>query len=118
MAGEGGRKRPSWLSARVPLPADLLERDIPDVAAEKEREKRRRTETPAYRLSKEQKSVRVYTVGHESRHIIVHNVPSVGVVAELVSAMGKYGPIERCVPPSRTRRRRHAPASPGGNALE
>lgn len=92
-----GRKRPSWLQERVELGPEYWEADVPDSAAEKEREDRRRRETPAYRLSRHPKRVRIYTVAQESRHVLVRNVPLLGVVPELARAMETYGPIQECV---------------------
>lgn len=94
--GCGSRKRPSWLQERVELGPEYLEANVPDPAAEKESENRRVRETPAYRLSRRPKRARVYTVAHESRHVLVRNVPLLGVVPELARAMSAYGPIEEC----------------------
>lgn len=45
---------------------------------------------PAQRMS----SGRVYTINHESRHLIVENIPSYGVIDELVDLCGIHGEIE------------------------
>ncbi|KAG0361645.1 RNA-binding protein 48 [Podila minutissima] len=36
----------------------------------------------------------VYTINHESRHLIIENVPSYGVIDELVDLCGTHGEIE------------------------
>jgi hypothetical protein len=49
---------------------------------------------PLYRQPKDDKAVKVYTVTQESRHILIFNVPSLGVTKDLLEQFSLYGEIE------------------------
>lgn len=40
-----------------------------------------------------ERNVRVYTVACESRHVLVHNVPALGVIDELLARLRLYGDV-------------------------
>lgn len=40
-----------------------------------------------------ERNVRVYTVNDESRYVMVHNIPAIGVIDELLKRMSLYGNI-------------------------
>lgn len=46
-----------------------------------------------YRAGRKETAVKVYTVGQESRYLIVRGVPAVGAVRELVQMFAVFGPI-------------------------
>lgn len=51
---------------------------------------------PKYRRYKEEKSRRVFTIAHESRHLIVENVPRLlRLSSELLSLFALYGDIDQ-----------------------
>ena len=49
---------------------------------------------PLYRRGKKETSVRVYTVNDESRHVLIYNVPAIGVLSELRTLLNRYAPVE------------------------
>lgn len=48
-----------------------------------------------YRDSKVPKAVYVYTIAQESRYIIIENVPSLGVIEQLIDKCRSFGSIEQ-----------------------
>lgn len=47
-----------------------------------------------YRDSKQPRAVRVYTIAQESKYIIIENVPSLGIVNEMLVRCRLYGKVE------------------------
>ncbi|KAI8880773.1 hypothetical protein K501DRAFT_131055, partial [Backusella circina FSU 941] len=46
---------------------------------------------PEYRTPREPRAVCVYTIAQESRHIIIENIPSLGLVKDLVAQFCTFG---------------------------
>ncbi|ODM98181.1 RNA-binding protein 48 [Orchesella cincta] len=44
-----------------------------------------------YRQGKELKAVKVYTINDESQHLLIHNVPSIGLADEIMRLARKFG---------------------------
>ncbi|XP_019853964.1 PREDICTED: pollen-specific leucine-rich repeat extensin-like protein 3 isoform X2 [Amphimedon queenslandica] len=52
------------------------------------------TNRPEYRNPRQERAVKVYTINQESRYLLVLNVPSLGVVKDLMELFSLYGEIE------------------------
>ncbi|PHZ16260.1 uncharacterized protein RHIMIDRAFT_233861 [Rhizopus microsporus ATCC 52813] len=53
---------------------------------------------PDYREPKTAKTTCVYTISQESRYLIIENIPSLGVINELIKLCQQYGDIEEYKP--------------------
>ncbi|CAG8749429.1 14076_t:CDS:2 [Gigaspora margarita] len=51
-------------------------------------------ERPKYRAGRKPTAVKIYTVNHESRYLVVENVPALGLSKELLELFSLYGAIE------------------------
>ncbi|CAG8591481.1 9827_t:CDS:2 [Scutellospora calospora] len=51
-------------------------------------------ERPKYRAGRKPTAVKIYTVNHESRYLVVENVPALGLSKELLELFSLYGTIE------------------------
>ncbi|CAG8697828.1 6955_t:CDS:2, partial [Cetraspora pellucida] len=56
-------------------------------------------ERPKYRAGRKPTAVKIYTVNHESKYLVVENVPALGLSKELIEVFSLYGAIEeyRCL---------------------
>ncbi|CAG8533477.1 6074_t:CDS:2 [Racocetra persica] len=51
-------------------------------------------ERPKYRAGRKPTAVKIYTVNHESKYLVVENVPALGLSKELIELFSLYGAIE------------------------
>ncbi|CAG8679676.1 22535_t:CDS:2, partial [Cetraspora pellucida] len=51
-------------------------------------------ERPKYRAGRKPTAVKIYTVNHESKYLVVENVPALGLSKELIEVFSLYGAIE------------------------
>lgn len=86
-----GRKLP-WLVADASVGSHDEQCDGGAAAADSSRDS---SERPMYRAPREQRSARAYTVSQESRFLLVHDVPIVAPLEDLIRMFALFGAIER-----------------------